>query len=64
MLTAYSLLSIFIIVADEDRLNKPEFKKKYGSMYLNLDYKYRINRTFNFVYMFRRILIAVYATQL
>ena len=62
MITAFTILSIIIIVVDKEFLDKPDTQKKYGSLYLNLDYKHRASRVYNLVFIFRRIFLAIYAT--
>ena len=62
MLAIFIILSLVIIIVDEVCLANLEFLQKFGSLYLNLDYKPRINRCYNLVFIFRRIMLAIYAT--
>ena len=62
LVALFTLLSTVIIFVDEEILNKPEFKAKYGSIYLNLNYRHRVNRVYNLVFIFRRVCLALYIT--
>ena len=64
LLSFYYAFSIFIICVDTEFLNKESVKKRLGYLYLNLDYKSRINRTYNLIFITRRITLSVYSTLL
>ena len=58
------LLSIFIQYSDESYLKSEKVKKMIGSFYKNLKIYSKQSLFYNVIFMIRRILIGVYATQL
>ena len=62
LLALYYALSIMVIFVDKEYLEKVNVKKRFGLLYLNLDYRYRINRIYNLIFISRRITLSIYAT--
>ena len=58
LLGLYYLFSIFIICVSTEFLDKESVKLRLGSLYLNLDYRSRINRIYNLIFITRRITLS------
>ena len=62
LLALYYAFSIMVIFVDKEYLEKVNVKKRFGLLYLNLDYRSRINRIYNLIFISRRITLSIYAT--